>query len=86
MTSDLREAGYILPDGTMLDFSGRHELFGADDSGISGRRTTDHRGISQIAYAYDAEGNEVDTGVETTMPDFIECGAIRMTPMPAPSI
>lgn len=78
VTSDLREAGYILPDGTMLDFSGRHELFGADDSGISGRRSTDHRGISQIAYAYDAEGNEIDTGVETTMPDFIERGAIRI--------
>jgi len=78
VTSDLREAGYILPDGTMLDFSGRHELFGADDRGISGRRTTDHRGISQIAYAYDAEGNEIDTGVETTMPDFIERGAIRI--------
>jgi hypothetical protein len=78
VTSDLREAGYILPDGTMLDFSGRHELFGADDSCISGRRTTDHRGISQIAYAYDAEGNEIDTGVKTTMPDFIERGAIRI--------
>jgi len=78
LTSDIREAGYILPDGTMLDFSGRHELFGADDSGISGRRTTDHRGISQIAYAYDSEGNEIDTGVETTMPDFIERGAIRI--------
>ena len=36
LTSDIREAGYILPDGTMLDFSGRHELFGADDSDISG--------------------------------------------------
>ena len=78
LTSDLREAGYILPDGTMLDFSGRHELFGADDSGIRGRRTTDHRGISSVAYAYDAEGNEYDTGVETSMPDFIERGAIRI--------
>ena len=78
VTSDIREAGYILPDGTMLDFSGRHELFGADDSGIRGRRTTDHRGISSIAYAYDAEGNEYDTGVETSMPDFIERGAIRI--------
>jgi len=78
LTNDIREAGYILPDGTMLDFSGRHELFGADDSGIRGRRATDHRVISQIAYAYDAEGNEIDTGVETTMPDFIERGAIRI--------
>jgi hypothetical protein len=77
-TQDLREAGYILPDGTMLDFSGRHELFGADDTGIKGRRTTDHRAISGIAYEYDANGNEVETGVETNMPDFIERGAIRI--------
>lgn len=77
-TYDIREAGYVLPDGTMLDFSGRHELFGADDSGISGRRTSDHREISSISYVYDKDGNEVETGVETSMPDFIERGAIRI--------
>lgn len=78
VTHDLREAGYILPDGTMLDFSGRHELFGADDSGIRGRRATDHRVISSVAYDYDQEGNEIDTGIETNMPDFIRRGAIRI--------
>lgn len=77
-TYDLREAGYILPDGTMLDFSGRHELFGTDDTHIRGRRSTDHRNISSIAYEYDAEGNEVETGIETDMPDFIRRGAIRI--------
>lgn len=77
-TNDLREAGYILPDGTMLDYSGRHELFGADDSGIKGRRATDHRVISSVAYDYDQEGNEIDTGIETNMPDFIRRGAIRI--------
>ena len=78
VTHDLREAGYILPDGTMLDFSGRHELFGADDSGIRGRRATDHRVISSVAYDYDQEGNEIDTGIETNMSDFIRRGAIRI--------
>ncbi|MBO4786981.1 MAG: hypothetical protein J5510_07930 [Prevotella sp.] len=77
-TNDMREAGYILPDGTMLDFSGRHELFGADDSGVKGHRYTDHRVISSLAYGYDADGNEVDTGIKTDMPDFIERGAIRI--------
>ena len=78
-TSDIREAGYVLPDGTMLDFSGRHEMMpGSDSSHLNGRRATDHRAIWQIEFGYDAEGNEVDTGVKTSMPDFIERGAIRI--------
>lgn len=78
-TSDIREAGYVLPDGTMLDFSGRHEMMpGSDSSHLNGGRATDHRAIWQIEFGYDAEGNEVDTGVKTSMPDFIERGAIRI--------
>ena len=78
-TTDIREAGYILPDGTMLDFSGRHELNPGTDSGfLKGQRTFDHRGISQISFVYDENGDEVETGLETTMPDFIERGAIRI--------
>lgn len=78
-TSDIREAGYVLPDGTMLDFSGRHEMMpGSDSSHLNGRRAIDHRAIWQIEFGYDAEGNEVDTGVKTSMPDFIERGAIRI--------
>ena len=77
-TYDIREAGYVLPDGTMLDFSGRHELFGADDSAIRGSRATDHRVISTIAYKYDNDGNEIETGIETDMPDFIKRGGIRI--------
>ena len=45
---------------------------------LNGSRSTDHREISKIAYKRDAEGNEVLTGIETTMPDFIERGAIRI--------
>ena len=41
-TFDIREAGYILPDGSLLDFSGRHLLEGADDKFLRGRRTSDH--------------------------------------------
>lgn len=79
VTHDIREAGYVLPDGSMLDFSGRHELDPGTDSGfLKGQRTFDHRGISQISFVYDENGDEVDTGLETTMPDFIERGAIRI--------
>ena len=79
VTNDIREAGYILPDGTMLDFSGRHELdAGTDSSFLKGQRSTDHREISKVAYDRDADGNEVETGIETSMPDFIERGAIRI--------
>lgn len=75
-TRDIREAGYVLPNGDMLDFSGRHE--GADERTARGQRHSDHRQISSIAYRYDEDGNEVETGVETTMPEFIDRGAIRI--------
>ena len=75
-TRDIREAGYILPDGSMLDFSGRHLMDpGSDTSFLRGRRTTDHREISSIAYEKDGD---TETGIETDMPDFIKRGAIRI--------
>lgn len=78
-TKDIREAGYVLPDGSMLDFSGRHELDpGTDSSFLAGRRSTDHRAVNQISFVYDENGDEVDTGVSSDMPDFIKRGAIRI--------
>ena len=75
-TQDLREAGYILPDGTMLDFSGRHQMDeGADTSGLRGQRAVDHRDVKQLNY--EADGN-TPSGIDTSMPDFIERGAIRI--------
>ena len=75
-TNDLREAGYILPDGTMLDFSGRHQMDeGADTSGLRGRRGVDHRDIKQLKYEKD--GN-TPSGMDVSMEDFIERGAIRI--------
>lgn len=74
-TNDLSEAGYILPDGAMLDFSGRHEMSpGSDTSFLRGRRATDHRGIVDIEYDFD--GNETD--FTTDMGDFLNRGAIRI--------
>ena len=75
-TYDIREAGYILPDGSMPDFSGRHQMNpGSDTSFLRGRRSTDHREVESIAYERD--GN-TKTGIETDMPDFIRRGAIRI--------
>ena len=73
-TYDMREAGYILPDGSMLDFSGKHKVRDADTSFLNGGRTVDHREIEDIAYDFD--GNE--TGVKTDLGDFLDRGAIRI--------
>lgn len=75
-TRNIREAGYILPDGTMLDFSGRHLLGeGSNGSFLDGRRTTDHREIESLNYEKD--GN-TPSGLNVSMPDFIRSGAIRI--------
>lgn len=48
-TNDIRECGYVLPDGSMLDFSGRHMVTGdTDTSHLKGRRSVDHREIGDL--------------------------------------
>ena len=74
-TSDIRECGFILPDGSMLDFSGRHSIDKhIDPSSIYGRRTIDHRDISDIGW--DRAGNEQQ--FEFSLEEFIRLGAIRV--------
>ena len=46
VTSDIREAFYVLPDGTMLDGSGRH--WGGDEASVAGQRMVDHGDIGEI--------------------------------------
>ena len=76
VTNDLREAGYILPDGTLLDFSGRHMLDpGSDSSFLRGRRSVDHREIHMLNYESDGD---TPSGMDTSMEDFIGRGAIRI--------
>lgn len=75
ITNDIRECGYILPDGSMLDFSGRHTLnVGTDSSHLAGRRSIDHREISNIGWTRDGNTKNFDISME----DFIRCGAIRV--------
>ena len=73
-TRDLREAGYVLPDGSMLDFSGRHQASG-DTSYLNGGRTVDHRDIEDLNFERDLN---TPSGRNTNMSDFISRGAIRI--------
>lgn len=67
-TYNVREAGYILLDGKMLDFSGRK------DGAPGGYRTVDHRDI------WDAfDGNYGESGSDA-MVQFMQAGNIRVMP------
>jgi hypothetical protein len=60
-TRDIREAGYVMPDGSMLDFTGRHQVtndyariddfnrpVGGKRDWMSGERNVDHREVSDL--------------------------------------
>lgn len=67
-TTDFREAGYLLPDGSMLDFSEKR------DGGPAGQRSQDHRSISRVM-------NDVNYDTMTEyLDDFMNEGAIRLLP------
>ena len=76
VTNDIRECGYILPDGSMLDFSGRHMITGnTDTSHLNGRRSVDHRDIGDLNWDIDMT---TKSGLNISMADFIRMGAIRI--------
>ena len=64
LTDDIYEAGYILPDGTMLDLSGKR------DGGPAGKRSEDHRQL-YLPINEDLSGSE-------TMIAFQKMGAVRI--------
>ena len=74
ITRDPSESGYIMPDGNMLDFSGKNE------GGTPGTRAWDHRNIS-LGY-HEAGIDLPETGEMGSggryMFDFMKRGAIRM--------
>jgi hypothetical protein len=83
ITHNPDEAGYVLPDGSMLDFSGRHEMEGeyhkasngtwktqpGNKDWMAGQRNTDHRDVQY-------EGRPEDRF--EAMQRFIQEGAIRV--------
>lgn len=66
------EAGYILPDGTLLDFSGKRE------GGDPGERAMDHREIAQVYDEAKVKWRGEPDGYSDAMIDFIRRGAIRI--------
>lgn len=75
ITYNLKEAGYVLPDGSMLDFSGRHQASPKDWDMLRGQRCIDHRDISELNYERDMNTR---SQFSTDMYDFISRGAIRI--------
>ena len=82
-TQDIREAGYIMADGTMLDFSGRHEAVGyekgkpkpGEPDYLKGQRNTDHRDVKNIIPGTEHQFDK--------MAKFMrECRAIRILTPP----
>lgn len=54
ITNDYREAGYIAPDGSMLDLSGRH--YADDHPSFRGQRQVDHRELEDLVEAGGTDG------------------------------
>lgn len=70
-TKDIREAGYILHDGKMVDFSGKHEIDKTDLITLkeyTGTRNNDHSNIAQ-AVGHDVEKFQSLTGAIRFMPE-----------------
>ena len=70
VTNNFNASGYMLPDGSLLDFSE------ANDGGDPNRRSLDHRDIEGIIMD---EGREYDSRYKYIV-DFMNEGAIRMMP------
>jgi hypothetical protein len=67
VTEDWREAGYILPDGTMLDFSGRHYATGYERRSGSDRATPRRRQPDYLSGQRNVDHRE---DISTVMPDY----------------
>lgn len=72
-TENYDEAGYILADGRMLDFSGRHWSEGNGNQ-FNGRRYVDHEDIFEV---YEAIGQDISGDNRAK---FIDAGNIRFMP------
>ena len=74
VTYDVRECGYVLPDGSMLDFSGRH----IQNHGylvMGGGRPVDHCSIKDMSWSEDFKTR---TDTPMTQEEFVALGAIRI--------
>lgn len=73
LTDDFREAGYILRNGTMLDFSEKR------DGGVPGMRAMDHRRVNALFTKKESESYQLKGSSTPYMNRFIAEGSIRLT-------
>lgn len=83
ITNSIYEAGYVLPDGTMLDFSGRSQASGYERDGDTFRPTNgqgDYMGGSRKVDHREIEWDGMPQYTETwgSMADFLRLGAVRI--------
>lgn len=80
VTTDPNEAGYVLPDGTMLDFTGRHYAGKDNWRYMRGERAVDHRELAteNIHNGKSLSGMLQATGSEGMYEFMARTGAMRM--------
>jgi len=84
-TKNIKEAGYILKDGVMLDFSGRHESTGYEDKKpkpgqpdyLKGSRNVDHREVKNI-FPERLTSPPEQSGTQEMIKFMKDCKAIRI--------
>jgi len=74
-TDDFREAGYILPDGSMLDFSEKRE------GGTPGQRSQDHRAVGILFDELEPQFKalEKNAPASAALAQFVSFGNIRIS-------
>ena len=81
ITHDPREAGFILPDGTMLDFSGKNSAPFNHHQNLSGTRSIDHRWLPPEAWSILRKKYPAPWDVTDPVHLFMmETGAVRFSP------
>lgn len=83
VTPDARECGYVLPDGRMLDLSGRHDHPGyvRDGDGFVPRRGPDHFAGRRVIDHRELGGLVPGGGTAGMMRFMRESGAVRVHPL-----
>lgn len=81
VTNNIKEAGYIVPDGSMLDLSGRH--YSQDHPSLKGHRNVDHRELpDEIGSGSGSERMVRFQGQTGTIRHKPESRGIDLTQMP----
>lgn len=81
VTYDIRECGYIMPDGTMLDFSGRRLTSPEHAPYLRGQRNMDHRELPEpVLDVLIQKYGHMEYATDYMMAFMLETGAARFYP------